>query len=273
MVDGPDENLNQDAAPPVCPTCGGAIPRETGQDGSSADGLPDWGSAVRGLGLAPESPPDVARGLDDGTNLVGRTAGEYSTFNEFIARRNLHIVPRGVWSKVAPDAEHLRRFDGYYTGIILHHTGSETTPEQVEALQREQEPYAKVEARRLLSKIGLANNYDDYGDVGYHFMVAPDGTIYQGRDLHSVGAHVEGHNTGNVGIAFLGDYSDRPLSQAAAHSGLQLMGALRDFYRMGADGKPFISTHAQYNAAKRNELRGANPQVNFMERRLEAGGQ
>lgn len=119
MVDGPDENLNQDAAPPVCPTCGGAIPRETGQDGSSADGLPDWGSAVRGLGLAPESPPDVARGLDDGTNLVGRTAGDYSTFNE----------------------------------------------------------------------------------------------------------------------------------------------------------KPFISTHAQYNAAKRNELRGANPQVNFMERRLEAGGQ
>ncbi len=41
-------------------------------------------------------------------------------------------------------------------------------------------------------------------DVGYHFLVAPDGTVFEGRPLSLLGAHVGGHNRGNVGIAFLG---------------------------------------------------------------------
>lgn len=41
-------------------------------------------------------------------------------------------------------------------------------------------------------------------DVGYHFLVSTDGTIWEGRPLELLGAHVGSHNSGNVGIAFVG---------------------------------------------------------------------
>jgi N-acetyl-anhydromuramyl-L-alanine amidase AmpD len=36
--------------------------------------------------------------------------------------------------------------------------------------------------------------------------VGRSGAIYEGRALNVRGAHVEGHNTGSVGICLLGDY-------------------------------------------------------------------
>ena len=41
-------------------------------------------------------------------------------------------------------------------------------------------------------------------DIGYHFLVGIDGSIYEGRPLHLIGAHVGGQNTGNIGISFIG---------------------------------------------------------------------
>jgi hypothetical protein len=41
-------------------------------------------------------------------------------------------------------------------------------------------------------------------DVGYHFLVTLDGTLWEGRDLGLLGTHVGGGNTGNVGISFIG---------------------------------------------------------------------
>ena len=37
-----------------------------------------------------------------------------------------------------------------------------------------------------------------YSDIGYHFLIDPDGTLYEGRPLNMRGAHVEGYNTGSV---------------------------------------------------------------------------
>ncbi len=41
-------------------------------------------------------------------------------------------------------------------------------------------------------------------DVGYHFLVADDGEVFEGRELDQRGAHVRNHNAGNIGIAMLG---------------------------------------------------------------------
>lgn len=40
-------------------------------------------------------------------------------------------------------------------------------------------------------------------DIGYHRVVAPDGTIAEGRSIYEVGAHVRGHNTGTIGICMI----------------------------------------------------------------------
>jgi hypothetical protein len=44
-----------------------------------------------------------------------------------------------------------------------------------------------------------------WSDVGYNFLVAPDGTVFEGRGWDRVGAHARGRNSESVGVAFIGD--------------------------------------------------------------------
>ena len=39
---------------------------------------------------------------------------------------------------------------------------------------------------------------------GYMWIILPDGTIEKGRSETSIGVHVKGHNTGNIGICLVG---------------------------------------------------------------------
>ncbi|MDQ3877078.1 MAG: N-acetylmuramoyl-L-alanine amidase [Actinomycetota bacterium] len=72
-------------------------------------------------------------------------------------------------------------------------------------------------------------------DVGYNFVIAPDGTVFEGRwarnyqpwethdsedlDHHGVqGAQVESFNAGSLGISMMGNYSEARLPAEARHS-------------------------------------------------------
>lgn len=48
--------------------------------------------------------------------------------------------------------------------------------------------------------------------IGYHYVIALDGTIEVGRPIDEVGAHVKGHNANSVGICYIGglDKNGRP---------------------------------------------------------------
>lgn len=43
-----------------------------------------------------------------------------------------------------------------------------------------------------------------FSDIGYHYVVYRDGSIQLGRPVGQVGAHVENHNTGSIGICYVG---------------------------------------------------------------------
>ncbi|TBR21729.1 N-acetylmuramoyl-L-alanine amidase [bacterium] len=45
-----------------------------------------------------------------------------------------------------------------------------------------------------------------WNDVGYHFLVDPEGRIFRGRPVDVIGAHVANDNTGNVGVSFMGTH-------------------------------------------------------------------
>lgn len=46
-----------------------------------------------------------------------------------------------------------------------------------------------------------------WSDVGYHYVVYRDGRIMLGRPIGQVGSHVAGHNTGTIGIVYIGGVS------------------------------------------------------------------
>ena len=43
-----------------------------------------------------------------------------------------------------------------------------------------------------------------WSDIGYHYVITRDGQIQPGRGLNRKGAHVRGHNTGSIGICYIG---------------------------------------------------------------------
>jgi N-acetyl-anhydromuramyl-L-alanine amidase AmpD len=43
-------------------------------------------------------------------------------------------------------------------------------------------------------------------DVGYHYIIEPNGDIFEGRHLAFKGSHVELANTGKIGILITGDF-------------------------------------------------------------------
>ena len=47
----------------------------------------------------------------------------------------------------------------------------------------------------------LANGWKD---IGYHYVVMLDGTVKPGRREAQIGSHVAGHNTGTLGVVYVG---------------------------------------------------------------------
>lgn len=43
-----------------------------------------------------------------------------------------------------------------------------------------------------------------FSEIGYHFVIYNDGKIICGRELNKIGAHTTGHNTGTIGICYIG---------------------------------------------------------------------
>lgn len=43
-----------------------------------------------------------------------------------------------------------------------------------------------------------------WADIGYHYLVHLDGSISYGRDVDLIGAHTKGHNTGSIGVCYIG---------------------------------------------------------------------
>lgn len=85
-------------------------------------------------------------------------------------------------------------------------------------------------------------------DIGYHFLISPDGRIWQGREnMERTGVHVGGHNTGNIGIAFIGDYQKVAVPQATLAAAATLVRWLAGKYGI-AINRTTIKGHREWAA-------------------------
>ncbi len=62
-----------------------------------------------------------------------------------------------------------------------------------------------------------------WADIGYHFGVGRGGEVFEGRDLMARGTHVEGFNTGSVGIVFFGNFEEEYPTDQQTESGRRLI--------------------------------------------------
>ncbi len=125
------------------------------------------------------------------------------------------IVPRSGWNA----DESIRRADPQYADsvrfAIVHHTAGAND-------------YTQAQAPAVVRAIELYHvKANGWNDIGYNFLVDRFGTVYEGRyggiDRNVVGAHALGFNTGSVGVAVLGTYTDAAPPPAAMDSLARLL--------------------------------------------------
>jgi N-acetylmuramoyl-L-alanine amidase len=64
-------------------------------------------------------------------------------------------------------------------------------------------------------------------DIGYHVLIDRDGTVAKGRPIEQVGAHVQGKNTGTIGVCLMGGHGSSEKDKFADHFTPQQEAALR----------------------------------------------
>ena len=94
-----------------------------------------------------------------------------------------------------------------------------------------------------------------FADVAYHFLIGSDGVIYEGREINVRGAHVQGFNTGSVGVVLLGNFNDEEPTDAQLDSLQALIDYLRYTYEIR-----YLTGHRDYphQSPDGTECPGAN---------------
>ena len=110
------------------------------------------------------------------------------------------IVSRSGWHANEEIVRAAPRFAPAVRLAVVHHTAGANayTPAQAAAIVRGIEVY-HVQG-------------NGWNDIGYNFLVDRFGTVYEGRaggiTRNVIGAHAEGFNSGTVGIALIGNFTD-----------------------------------------------------------------
>ncbi len=81
-----------------------------------------------------------------------------------------------------------------FTHMIVHHSASPSTANDWAAVVRSIWDYHV--------------NVNGWDDIGYNYLIAPDGTVFEGRGNNILGAHFCGTNTGAMGICMIGTWID-----------------------------------------------------------------
>lgn len=115
------------------------------------------------------------------------------------------IIPRAGWGAdeklrhVDQDLTKPVRWNPQYRPIekiIIHHTVTENNPKDVAASLRAIYYYHAIT--------------QGWGDIGYNFLIDWNGNVYEGRfgGPNVVGGHALQYNSGSIGIAFLGNFTN-----------------------------------------------------------------
>ena len=101
------------------------------------------------------------------------------------------------------------------THIIVHHSAGSNTSSNW--------------AATVLSIWNFHTGTNGWSDIGYNWLVAPDGTVFEGRGSNNIndnvqGAHFCGFNQASSGVCMMGDYTSVTVTNAARNALISLLG-------------------------------------------------
>ncbi len=124
------------------------------------------------------------------------------------------VMPRAAWTNVGPALSRANPMSGGIRRITVHHAAMNSSSIRSQA-----------DAARMLNSIRADHvrrrdprTGSTWADIGYHYMVDPQGRVWEGRPTNLQGAHVQDNNENNLGILMLGDFETQQPTQAALAS-------------------------------------------------------
>ena len=124
------------------------------------------------------------------------------------ARYDVSIVPRSGWNALPPKPykQHTPQ------QITVHHEGTR--------LEITDDAARKIHNIQVWG-MGKDRNW---ADIPYHFLIAPDGTIYEGRDVNTVGETATEYDpTGHLLITCLGNLQQQEVPEQQLNALIRLM--------------------------------------------------
>lgn len=113
------------------------------------------------------------------------------------------VIPRTRWAKYGPDVSQADPMQ-FIEKITIHHDGMPPT-----------ELHGMDQCARQIESIRRGHRSNGWADIGYHYVIDPDGRVWEGRPIALQGAHVKEYNPHNMGILVLGNFEEQqPTSQA-----------------------------------------------------------
>jgi hypothetical protein len=129
------------------------------------------------------------------------------------------VVTRQSWRARAPvcnGSSHTPRY------LTIHHTAGAASEVDPAAVMRSIQSYHI--------------DVNGWCDIGYHFLVSHNGTIFQGRDtVLRQGAHVGGHNQDNVGISLMGNFETETVGSSQWNGLVRIASWLSNTYSIAKD--------------------------------------
>ena len=99
----------------------------------------------------------------------------------------MKIISRAEWGARQPNGRNTTAWSSR-TGFVVHHSGAD-----------DDQTVKQIQNYHMDTR--------GWSDVGYNFLIDKHGRIYEGRGWTVIGAHAAGHNTANIGVCVIGDYS------------------------------------------------------------------
>lgn len=177
-----------------------------------------------------------------------------------------HVLTRSAWGARPALAARLEPVGGSWRRITVHH--SDEVPGVFLDGSLDQ-------SRTALQKIQRYHqDQNGWGDIGYHYLIDPEGRVFEGRPLAWQGAHAGGtNNVQNLGICVLGNFHDalptpralasleRMLEETRQAHGIprREVHVHRDYKDTLCPGDRLTAWVASYNGTPRAQPRAAAP--------------
>ncbi len=106
------------------------------------------------------------------------------------------VIPRSAWAKAGPKMSGSKPMNGVQR-VTIHHDGTNAS-----GLRGQSAVARRIESIREYHR----SKGVEWIDIGYHYIIDPEGRVWEGRPISIEGAHVKATNEHNLGVMLLGNF-------------------------------------------------------------------